>query len=503
MKKIITLILGISMITAHADVNQAVDNFFNSIQADVNAPTVIQGQSAGIISGGGFSTRSQVVNLQLAHFTPPSFNSSCGNMNFFSGSMSFLTNTDQLIAFLQNALMTAGVTAVMTALKAATPNIAGTLQSMFNEANKIMGMFNNSCQLGMALGNVAGTWAGDAYEKTTGYSLSQAGDTAGAFINNTVNGSGIGTITSSLSKVADKYQKWVNENAVVNPSSNDSQTKEFAEKYGSIIWKGMQQLKLYSLPSSTSGTSANVADIANLVISITGDLIIYSPDNDSTGEDFYDQPPLIEDLKTFMTSESGSLEVYNCNYFNPNSPGECIRGTSFNNSTYEYPTTTYNGGIIKKIQKANADIQAHFISNTPLTNDDMLIISISPMPIYAIAQTLDDIGIPYAIKDVLNKYSKQLAFQILQNLIRTAVDAANRAATSRMVNEETQAAIASFISEIHETQAEINSYASIYNKDYDPVEIMQKLNFLKATAQNMMSPDLIQKINFAKQMNSY
>ena len=72
-----------------------------------------------------------------------------------------------------------------------------------------------------------------------------------------------------------------------------------------------------------------------------------------------------------------------------------------------------------------------------------------------------------------------------------------------MVNPKTQVAITSFISQIHETQAEINSYASIYNKDYDPVEIMQKLNFLKATAQNMMSPDLIQKINFAKQMNSY
>lgn len=494
--------LSVLCFNIYADVNSAVDNFFNSIQADVNLPTVVKNQSAGVVvSGGGFSTRSQVVNLQLAHFTPPSFNSSCGNMNFFSGSMSFLTNTDQLISFLQNALMTAGVTAVMTALKAATPNIAGTLQSMFDEANKIMGMFNNSCQLGMALGNVAGTWAGDAYEKTTGYSLSSAGDAAGAFINNTVSGSGVGTITNSLSKVADKYQQWVNENAVTNPSSSDAQINEIKDKYGSIIWKGMQQLKLYSLPGSTSAAQ-NVADIANLVISITGDLIIYSPDNNGTGENFYDQPPTITDLKSFMTSESGNMSVYNCSYFKPSNPGECTTNFNFNNGD-QYPTTTYTGGIIKRIQKANADIQMHFTNNTPLTNDDMLIIAISPMPIYAIAQTLDDIGMPYAINDTLNKYSKQLSFQILQSLISTAVKTANIAATSRMVNPDTQAAIASFISEIHEIQAEINSYAGIYNKDYDPVEIMQKLNFLKATAQNMMSPDILQKINFAKQMNSY
>ena len=138
---------------ANADVNQAVDNFFSSITADVNVPTVTQNQSAGVISFGGIATRSQTINLQPMTYTPPSFNTSCGNMNFYSGSLTFMTNTDQLIAFMQNTLMTAGMTAVMTALKAATPNIAGTLQSMMDAAQKMMGMFNNSCQLGMALGN--------------------------------------------------------------------------------------------------------------------------------------------------------------------------------------------------------------------------------------------------------------------------------------------------------------------------------------------------------------
>lgn len=499
MKKIAILVMLIANV--HADVNGAVDNFFSSITSDVNVPTMVQNQSAGVISGGGFATRSQDVNLQPMTFTPPSFNGSCGNINFYSGSLSFMTNTDQLIQFMQNTLMTAGITAVITALKAATPNIAGTLESMLKDAQDMLGMFNSSCQLGTAMGNLAGTAMGKRLETTTSNSINNSSDMSGSFINNTVNGSGGRTITNSMSEVASKYKAWVNANANPNTTSTDANVQEFAKTYGSVIWKGMQQLSKYKLMGATN-TKDDTKNIANLVISLTGDLIIYSPTDDGISPTPKIIPPSITNLKQFMTSDTSTEKTYNCTYFETTTPGECTGVvTDLYSIDYAGTATSYTGGIAKKIQTAINDIQAHFVSGTPLNNDDLLIISISPMPIFAMAQALDDIGMAGSISSFLTIYKKEISFQIIQALISNAVMYANMAASVK-VNNETAQSIQIFVNRITATQQEINSYASEF-KGADPVEIMQKVNFLRSYAQNLMSPMILQKVNFAKQMGNY
>ena len=483
-------------INVYADVNQAVDNFFSSISADVNVPTVAQNQSAGVISFGGIATRSQVINLQPMTFTPPSFNSSCGNLNFYSGSMSFMTNTDQLVQFMQNTLMTAGITAVMTAMKAATPNIAGTLQSMFDQAQKMLGMFNNSCQLGMALGNSADSWMYDRIAKAKGQAYGDSADASAAEINATTNGSGGSNLAQKMSNIADNYHKWVDANANMNPSDITAGTQEMAAKYGSVVWKGMQALHLYSLPIST-GTQSDVASIANLVISLTGDLIIYPPGNDGTGTATRTIPPTITDLRQFMTSQKTDMPVYNCSYFSTSVPGEC-NGNSVDLSSVSYPTNQFTGGIIKTIQTAVDDIQGHFVQNTAITDNDLLIIAMSPVPIFAIAQTLDDIGMAGSISNVIGIYSEQIAFEILQKLINVSFNLANQAASARS-NKDTQQSIQVFTSSISDLQSQVNGYSTLYVKR-NPVEILQELNYLKGYAQNLMSPMILQKVNYAKQL---
>lgn len=504
MKKLLVVfvVVSISIMNgiANADVNSAVDNFFNSIKdpnISVNGPTIVQNQSAGIISGGGLSTRSQVVNLQPMTFTPPSFNTSCGNMNFYSGSLAFMTNTDQLVAFMQNTLMTAGITAVMTALKAATPNIAGTLQSMFDAAQKMLGMFNNSCQLGMALGNSADSWMYDRLAKAKAQAHGDSSDASDAEINSTTGGGSATNLAQNMSKIADSYHSWVSKNASMNPNDNSGIVDDMANKYGSVIWKGMQALHLYNLPIS-SGSADDVASIANLVISLTGDLILYSPGNDGTGMAARVIPPSIVDVQQFMTNQKANLIVYNCTYFSTISPGECTQGDL---ATMTYPTTAFNGGIVSTIQTAMNDIQQHFVSGTPLTDNDMLIISISPVPIFAISQALDDIGMTASITNFLSLYSEQIAFEILQKLVDTSLGLAVQAASTRS-NNDTQQSIANFVGSITTLQRQINSFATLYVKK-DPVVIIQELNYLRGYAQNQMSPQIMQKVNFAKQLGSY
>ena len=157
--------------------------------------------------------------------------------------------------------------------------------------------------------------------------------------------------------------------------------------------------------------------------------------------------------------------------------------------------------IIFYILPTMKNIQNHFTSSTTLTQDDYMIISISPIPIYAIAQTLDDIGMQASIGSILNQYSEQIAYEILQRLISVALNLAIQASSTR-VNNDTQQTITSFTKSITNVQNQVNSYASKY-VTHDPVDILQRLNYLRAYAQNQMSGEIMQKVNFAKQLSNY
>ena len=154
-----------------------------------------------------------------------------------------------------------------------------------------------------------------------------------------------------------------------------------------------------------------------------------------------------------------------------------------------------------KIQKTMQNIQQHFITSTPLNNDDLMIIAISPMPIYAIAQALDDIGMTAEINSELQQYSGQISFELLQKLITVALNLSIQAATSRS-NSDTQASISHFLNTVTNLQSQINAQSAKYIT-HDPVELLQKLNFLRSYAQDQMSPDIMQKVNFAKQLQNY
>lgn len=491
------MVLIATTFTANANVDGAVDNFFNSITADVSGPSYVHDQSAGVISAGGFATRSQAVDLQLGYITPPSFNTSCGNMNFYSGSFTFMTNTDQLLSFLKNTLMTAGITAVMTALKSATPNIAGTLQSMIDQANQLMGMFNNSCQLGTALGSMAGTQMSDAISKSSSQSLKDSADASSAFINNTLGG-GAQKITDNMKKVTDAYQNWVNSGGTGDTS--DENIQKFQETYGSIIWKGMQSNAHFMIPSGSG--QAGVVDLANLIVSLTGDVMIYSPSDNGTAIKSAKVPPTITDIKQFLTGKSKNLEVYACTGFNPQKPVECKGQRDDKLGTYVYTKAPFAGNMMTKIENATKHIQDHFVNDTALTTEDMFVISISPIPIYAIAQTLDDIGMATSINSVLAKYQKQIAFEILSRLVNMSMEVAIQAMVGR-TNPMTINQIDLLQKRIENIQEQINTMSADYSNAKDPVQILQELNYLKSYAQNLTSPEIMQRINFAKQLNNY
>ena len=72
------MLLGVSL-TAAADVNGDMNNFFNKLgfASNTSQPQVWQGQAAGYASGGSLYARTQVKTIQLVSMTLPDINAGC------------------------------------------------------------------------------------------------------------------------------------------------------------------------------------------------------------------------------------------------------------------------------------------------------------------------------------------------------------------------------------------------------------------------------------------
>jgi conjugative transfer pilus assembly protein TraH len=489
--------------TCLADVNQAMNDFYSNISVTGNSATAVQTQSANIFSGGGFSTRSQSTTLQPFSFTPPSFNATCGNINFYSGAFSFLSNTDQLMAFLQNALITAAPLIFINALKAISPNLAGSIMSFFDSAQKLLNTASNSCQVGTYLGTMAGNYSGEALGNLTGLSQANSVDATGAMTNNTVSGNSGTNINTQISAWSQTFNDWANNaNAVLNPKIAGSDKygmlkQQIANTYGSIIWKGIQSINDVNCTTCTANPK-NEQDLANLIMSLTGDVVIAPQDSTGLTTKPTSYEPLMK-IENFYENMPLNQVVYNCTTnYDPTAPKECVNFNAL------LPKTQLKQGFKEQVLSMVTHVQDAFVKGAPLDDDDKKLIAMSPIPIFQMAQACADAGLSNQIIAIVGQYSSEVAFMLTQSMVGEALRLAQAAVASKNVknNDDAKAAVMQLAHNVEMIQNKLNSDSQKYMK-HSPVEIMQETNFLRSMAQSMYSPTLVQKIQFAKSFNNH
>lgn len=501
-KKII-LFMCFFPLTSNADVNDAMNNFYSNISATGNSATVVQTQSANIFSGGGISTRSQSTTLQPFSFTPPSFNATCGNINFYSGAFSYLSNTDQLMAFLQNSLITAAPLIFINALKAISPNLAGSIMSFFDSAQNLINLASNSCQMGTYLGSMAGNYSGQALGNLTGLSQANSVDATNALTNNTLTGNSGSNISSEIKAWSDTFNDWSNNlHGVLNPTIDSSDKlgmikQQIASTYGSVIWKGIQSINDANCTTCT-GNPQNTQDLANLIMSLTGDVVIAPQDSTSLTTITKSYEPLMK-VENFYENMPDGQVVYNCSTnFDITAPKECI------NFSAVAPVTKLTKGFKEQVLAMVGHVQSAFVNGTTLSDDDKRLIAMSPIPIFQMAQACADAGLSNQIQAILGQYSSEIAFILTQALVGESLRLAQAAIAAKNVknNEDAKSAVEALAHNIEIIQNKLNSDSQKYMR-HSPVEIIQETNFLRSMAQSMYSPDLIQKIQFAKSFNNH
>ena len=138
---------------------------FDGVNANgnVTGPSVIQGQTMNVYSGGALFMRSPQRTYNLASVTPPSLTAGCGGIDTYLGSFGHI-NSAQFVAMLKNIGSNAlgyGFKLAITNLCPTCANVTEALQATANFVNQAQ---VNSCEAAKGVVNAS---LPDAWTKET------------------------------------------------------------------------------------------------------------------------------------------------------------------------------------------------------------------------------------------------------------------------------------------------------------------------------------------------
>lgn len=291
---VLTLSFSVSSISYHKTaeaqgIQRQLDNVFNSM-SNTTRPGVFETQRRGVIAGGRHTIKNKIYNENIVSFVPPSFSGSCGGIDIFGGSFSFI-NSEQLIALLRSIAANAATFAFYTALKnicESCASIMSALQKSIQSLNEFMG---NSCQLAQGIVN----------------------DTFGAF--DLKKGSEASFVAQADGLIAGFFDGWMNiggekpEESIEKNKPTDSN-----DFIGNMVW---EQLKKHNVRSWYNNGDN---ELSEAIMSLSGTIIVHpmtdAPDavSGSSTPDKSSEYTLLSGHQITLKDlvEGGQVQVYDC-----------------------------------------------------------------------------------------------------------------------------------------------------------------------------------------------
>jgi conjugative transfer pilus assembly protein TraH len=339
-KKIgVAVALAISTSATNAGDN-GMQQLFDDIGAYGNAtgPGAYRAQGMNIVTGGNLFMRVPQRNTRVLSTQLPSLRSSCGGIDLYAGSFSFISKSE-LVSLMKNIGSSAVSYAFKLALDSISPQINKTLTELQQTAQDLNGININSCEAGEALARgTAGDW-----QRTSQYFAKVTGPVTGLY--------------SDHSEAREAVQ---GDNGKINSAINavsDMQLKEQV-KPGNIAWRALSKLN-----------GLDVED-RQILMALSGTTII-SPQNSANEPPTYQEPKAITIRQFIRGNENGKLPVYTC--VDGTGPDSClVLGDG------ELAVTPY----AQKVEAKLTAIADKFKHNVKLTPDDIAFINVTGVPIY-------------------------------------------------------------------------------------------------------------------------
>ena len=220
-------VLAITSVFTLNSTAMSMQEVFDSVnaQGNVSTPSVVQGQTMNMLSGGSMFMRMPKRTYNISSFTPPSYNTGCGGIDLFSGGFSFI-NKEQFVAMLRNIGSNALGYGFKLAIQNLCPTCDNVMQALQATAQAMNRLNVDSCESakGVVQAALPDSWSKD---KT---------NTAKMF---GVDGNYFSDVSDAWTKVANSLTKT---NEQVNKAVADKPEIKDSLPVGNVTWNALKKL---------------------------------------------------------------------------------------------------------------------------------------------------------------------------------------------------------------------------------------------------------------------
>lgn len=456
----VLLILALAGAPAWANLQQEIDSMFDSM-SNVTAPGSTMDQRRGLLSGGRYSLRSHVMNVQLLSVLPPSASMGCNGIDIFGGSFSFISK-DQFIQLLRTIAANASGYAFKMAMQAMCPSCDAAMSNLQSIIQKLNKMSVDSCQAGKEIVTAAASLTPSVLGDMTGGASSGLARATGA-----VNGY-LDSIFSSANDGKDALGE------LAKTSAGRAKLEE-AQITGNVVWDALRD--------SQAGTwwGAGDKEFLEAIMSVTGSVIVRAPTGGQTEPSITFLPPILK-LDDFMRGAGNNhsfIEVYNCTNnqcYNEHDAGRenGAGGAVTNPGKIEITLSNFT----EKVGLTARNIVARFIENRELDPDQDAFMKVAPASIGAmlrnLAQTNRGMAMLYT-EMATPTIARIMSGHLMLEMIRTATVAMGQSTSAKAakMRERLLAVAADIRSEsasIQKNMASVKDLVSTYKSMMDVTE---------------------------------
>ncbi|WP_127471976.1 conjugal transfer protein TraH [Thiomicrorhabdus aquaedulcis] len=429
-KLLVGMALAMTVSTsAHASLSD-MQSFFNEVGVYGNASgaNTFQGQTRNYITGGSLTVRIPQKNYQLATFDPPRLSASCGGIDAFAGSFSFI-NSEQLVQMLQNIGNNAAGAVFQLAMDSVAPQLGAVLKYFQDMANKINALNVNSCEAakGIVLAGQNGSLQNGFFND-----MKEMGS----------NVLGVAQDWSGIKESFDKDPKEVTKtkDSLIGSSSPLSEDEKFWVSPGNLLWRAMDKV------TTNGGGLSN--DEKHIIQALVGTVIIKDGSGDTPmPEAAHELPMFLSPLEAFMGTDPSSqvvLPIYTCSDVQTcktvSNTGQTVRIKSLRNIIHE------------KMQKTQEKIMNR---SGGVTLDDYEVVNMSFLPVWTMMESEYRTG---GVLGTLNAAEEVIALAYTAGLLKRTLKSVHVAlqATGKAKNEGIQLAVKQLEAEIYRVNSEVD-----------------------------------------------
>ena len=338
-KTLVLSVLSFSFM-AQASVDADLNKFFNDLGGGSNytSGAVMQGQSAGYMTGGSFFARVPTRNIQLISITLPSISAGCGGIDAYLGAFSFI-NSEQLQAMAKMIMSNAIGYAFDLALETTCPQCKMVMDKLQDMANKINNLNISTCQAAQAfVGGLVGNRLAQDQQACT----SVAGER---------------NFFSDFLQTRQRCGVGGESNRVLNDQKAKQTREEDIPRKLNSVWKAFNRI---------NQVVSNDRELKEMMMTMVGTTIYDDKGNMTVLPSLGVTDELISTLLY-----GGTATMYRCN-----DTSECLQPTKSRVTIQE------RNGLVPKVKEMISRIHASVVADVPLRNDEINFINNTRIPIY-------------------------------------------------------------------------------------------------------------------------